>query len=424
MTTPTTTEVTLRSDSGAAEDVNERELTAAEIDEIQREHLFASDDKIEPELFPRLTNLSAGLMYRAVIRPEEPAPPEYLTVPPLPGMSELETAGVISSWNMLWEAGQFRRRFFDEDNLPAPLAEIADRGDLNITFIPRTQSRYFEYAPLYHLLPRATLERFGLPLLHAGQWPFVASIVDHDRWLGPEFHERLTKAWAYAVWPHLMPASPPSAFTRNDPIKLLSHNLDFWLPAVNQVVQETLREFPIVDNGVQPGPVPLIDGSVLEGATLGGPRKGGDIWTGETDAAEALAWTVEEADRTGRLRGILDAVRSHRTEDDFSDRWSYAKADFERKLNGTRRKIKVHFVELDDTTPVQSPESEVVGDIVTSQFLALLNPTDRAVVIVMNSGVTKLTDVADQLGYANHSAVSKRLTRIRRQAQAFFDKLD
>jgi hypothetical protein len=56
--------------------------------------------------------------------------------------------------------------------------------------------------------------------------------------------------------------------------------------------------------------------------------------------------------------------------------------------------------------------------------LALLDPIDRQVVVLMNSGVTKLTEVAGELGYANHSAVSKRLARIRKQAQEFFDHMD
>ena len=56
--------------------------------------------------------------------------------------------------------------------------------------------------------------------------------------------------------------------------------------------------------------------------------------------------------------------------------------------------------------------------------MALLDPVDRQVVVLLRSGMTSLTDVAGQLGYANHSAVSKRLTRIRQQARAFFDEFD
>jgi hypothetical protein len=398
--------------------------TAAEIEQWQRDAVLASGDKIEPDLFPRLYNLSAGHMYKAVLRPEQPQRPEYVTIPVPPGMSEVETAVAVSSWNMLWEAGQFRRLFFDEKDLPAPIAKIADQGDVNVTLVPRSRSRYFEYAPLYHLLPRATLERFGLPLLHSGQWPFVAHVADYDRYLPTDFHDRLARAWGYAVWPHLMPGSPPSAFTRDDPIRMLAHSLDFWLPAVTEVIQATLGEFPLVNNGITPGPVPLEDGSILPGAIMGEPCKGGDIWTGEDEAAEALAWTVEEADRTSQLRGILDAVRTHRVEDDFSARWSYAREDFERKLYRKRAKVRVRFVELTDTIPVQGPEAEVVGNVVTADFLALLDPIDRQVVVLLRSGLTKLTDVAEELGYANHSAVSKRLARIREQAQAYFDLHD
>lgn len=398
------------------------EPTAAEVEQWRREAVLASGDKIEPDRFPRMHNVSAGHMYQAIIRPEHPERPEYLTVPVSPGMDEVETSVAVSRWNMLWEAGQFRRRFFDEEELPKTLATIADQGDVNISLVPRTSSRYFEFAPLYHLLPKATLERFGLPLLHCGQWPFLAQVGDVDRYLPSDFHQRLRRAWEYAVWPRLMPGSPPSAFTRDDPIRMLAHNLEFWLPAVTDVIQETLREFPLGEGDI--GPVPLIDGSVLPGATLGRPRKGGEIWSGEEEAAEALAWTVEQADRTGQLRGILDAVRAHRIEDDFSARWSYAREDFERKLYRKRAKVQVKFVELTDTIPVQGPETEVVGNVVTSDFLALLDPVDRQVVVLLRSGLTKLTDVAEELGYANHSAVSKRLARIRQQALLYFDQLD
>ena len=40
---------------------------------------------------------------------------------------------------MLWEAAQFRRRFFDLGDLPEQVAKIADLGDVNITFVPRTR---------------------------------------------------------------------------------------------------------------------------------------------------------------------------------------------------------------------------------------------------------------------------------------------
>jgi hypothetical protein len=242
-----------------------------------------------------------------------------------------------------------------------------------------------------------------------------------DRYLPVDFEARLSKAWASTVWRHLVPGSSISGFTTSDPIRLLAHNLDFWIPPVTEVIQEELRSWPEVDHGIAEGPVPLEDGSVLEGAVAANPRAGSDVWRGEEEAADVVRWTVEQADADGRLRGILDAVRSNRVEDDFSQRWTYEREDFERKLYRKRSKIKVRFVELTDTIPVQGPETEIVDRVVCGDFLALLNESDREVVVLLYSGVTKLTEVANIMGYSNHSPVSKRLKRIREQAARFFE---
>jgi hypothetical protein len=90
--------------------------------------------------------------------------------------------------------------------------------------------------------------------------------------------------------------------------------------------------------------------------------------------------------------------------------------------NGKRRKAKVAFVGVPDTVPVQGPESEVLGRLVTNDFLALLDTHNRQSVVLLASGVTTATEIAGILGYANHSAVSKRLAQIRRAAEAYSDR--
>ncbi|SNT47298.1 sigma-70 family RNA polymerase sigma factor [Rhodococcoides kyotonense] len=402
-------------------DVNEeREPTAAEIDAWQREDLFVPEDEATDDDYPRMTNLSAGFIFQTVIRPRTPMRPEYVTIEMENASHELHLA--VSEWNMLWESAQFRRRIFDIDDLPEQLGQLAELGDNNITLVPRTSTRYYEYAPLLHLLPRRTLEHFGLPLLRTGQWPFVIDRSNLDRHLPVDFEHRLARAWAWHIWPHLNSGSGLAAFTGNDPIRILAHNLDFWVPPVTSVMQDVLREFAEVDKGVVPGPVPLVGGDFLDGAVIGNPRMGGDIWRGKTEAAKVLEQSVQSADATGQLRGILDAVRSNRVQDDFSDRWSNAKEDFERKLYNKRTKVKVRFVELTDTIPVQGPESEVLGDLVTNDFLALLDERERQVVVLLSSGWTRQREIAEQLGYSNHSAISKRLTAIRKKAAEFFDE--
>jgi hypothetical protein len=104
-----------------------------------------------PDMYPRLWNVSAGFMVKAVVRSEDPARPEYVTVPLRARTwdeTNLKLLNAISTWNVLWESAQFRRRYFDDEELPPPLSKVADQGDLNVVFVPRTESRYHEYAPL------------------------------------------------------------------------------------------------------------------------------------------------------------------------------------------------------------------------------------------------------------------------------------
>jgi len=381
--------------------------------------LSVTDEQAGPLRYPRLEGISKIVRHDPfAVRAMEPADPEYVTVP----LSDARTALAVAVWNSQWEAAQLRPLVLGDNALAASMHKVVDRRDVNVIFVPRTASRYYEYAPLFHLLPRAALERHDLPLMPPGQWPFYLQRGDVDASLPADFHDRLSRAWAGVVWRHLMPQphSPISGFTPDDPIRLLAHNLDFWIPPVTEVLQETVRDFPpMFSTGRQQTPLP---GSILglEGAVLAGPRARGDIWCGEREAAEALRRTVEAADADGRLRGILDAVRSHRCPDDFSSRWTTAREDFERKLYSKRSKVRVRFVELTDTIPVHGPETEVLDRLLCADFMALLDERDRTVVVLLHSGVSKLTEVAEIMGYRNHSAVSKRLDKIRQQAARFF----
>ena len=71
---------------------------------------------------------------------------------------------------------------------------------------------------------------------------------------------------------------------------------------------------------------------------------------------------------------------------------------------------------------MQGPETEVEASILFADFLALLDKRERQVVVLLQSGVTKVGDVAKILGYRNHSPVSKRLARIREKAAEYFDQ--
>ena len=128
---------------------------------------------------------------------------------------------------------------------------------------------------------------------------------------------------------------------------------------------------------------------------------------------------IEMADSRGRLRGLLDAVRSNRVEEDFSKRWSNAREDFERKLYKKRSKVRVTFVEIDETPAVFAPDAEVDAEqrLLWQNLFAVLNPKERHVIVCLRNGATSKTEIAQELGYANHSSISKALAQIRRKAQ-------
>lgn len=129
-------------------------------------------------------------------------------------------------------------------------------------------------------------------------------------------------ARGWTVWPHLVSGSKMKAFSADDPDPAAGPQPGLLGARRHRHHPRAPADFPEIDKGKTPGPVTLEDGSVLAG--VGNLRMGGQLWFGEDDARAAVVETVEAADRTGRLRGILEAVRSHRVEDDFSSHWSYA----------------------------------------------------------------------------------------------------
>jgi hypothetical protein len=393
-----------------------RDHADAEFESQEREANVLSEQRAIPEEFPALRTVSIGSMYRRTARALHPGTPEYVVLPMESSTAMFQFA--VSKWNMLWEAAQFRGRFFEREELPEPVAKVHDLGDVNAIFVPRTRSRYSEYAPLFHLLPKAALQQAGLPLLHQGVWPIPPHMSDIDMYLPADFQQRLANAWAWTVWPHLVSGSRLAAFTSDDPIKLLAHNLDFWVPPITASILEALSEHPESDATAEAEPVLLDDGTILEDAVAVSPRVGGSVWFGEEEAKSMVATTVQAADNTGRLRDIIDAVRSNRVEDDFSATWSFAREDFERKLYRKRSRVQVRFVELTDTVPVQGPGSDLSGSLVTSDFLALLDEKQRQVVVMLSSGFRQ-HEIAELLGYANHSPISKRLEQIRQLAARY-----
>lgn len=379
--------------------------------------LVASGDELDDSVYPQLYNLSAAFFFQFLPRPDAPAPPEFLYVPARSRSERLGLFGLCAQWNLAWESAQLRQRFLADD-LREMLPKLRFRDDINVFLIPSTENRIDAFLPLYMLLPCDIVERFGLPPLRKAIWPGPRSIHAADLFPA-DAERRLGAAFASLIWPYLVSGSPQRAFDKKDSLVLLSHNLDFWLPHVYSVIQNRLGANELVEfeKDDELAKLERIRGTVPEDVWVDRCRMGGHAWIGKEEAREAVGEVVADAERTSRLAEIIDAIRSNRVEEDFSNHWSYAREDFERKLYSKRSKIRVRFVELNQAEAVVGPFSELTEKLLFEDFFAVLDRRERQIVLCLSRGTTKLGEIAAELGYANHSPVSKALNRIRNKAK-------
>jgi hypothetical protein len=403
--------------------------TMSRIDQIK---YALTDEERASDRFPSMRRLSAAFMYGFVPLPDERKQPEYVQVP----STSIEERLFVSEWNWAWEAG-YLRSMRDENDLPYSYKWLARFQGHNLYLLPGGNAEtYHRYAPLYHLLPLSTLERFGLPTLHRGLWPFVIDTM-HSIAFPAGFRLKLERAWSSHIWPHLLGdrRHARSAFSDEDPIALLSHDLDYWLPHAYTAIEDLVQCFervPLGSDKLRAQYDRIRSSPDIDGLQIGRPRRGGDLWIGEEQARDITASIVDFADGDGRLRAIIDAIRTNRQQDDFSTRWSRAREDFERSFHHTRAKVKVIFVELPGTVPIQGPDAEIdldagtdpadaaVTNVVWEDLMSAVDPKTRRVVVLLRSGMTRVGEISRLLGYANHSPVSKKLRKIQSIAERYF----
>lgn len=394
------------------------------INRIVKEDLL-DVDKIDSEYFPALQNISSAAIYRFLPVPSKRKPPEFIYVKKLQNAAKNfnELSGFIARWNLAWEAAHLRYDIL-YDEIPKEIGWLSECEDQNIYLLPYERgTNYYAFQHVLNIIPAKTRINFGLPLIKKGHWPSDLNKWYINRLLPTNFDEKLSKAFAFHIWPLINSGSKLQAFSKNDPLQLLAHNLNYWLPFLHQLIEKKLSEFPRIDfdNENQIKELEDARNKLASEIAIERPRMGGMLWYGEDEAWQFTKELVDFADNNGNLRAIIDAVQAHRVKDDFSDKWSYAKEDFERKLYRKRNKIKVTFVEIDNALPVHSPSSEIHDNVLWEDFIALFDRKEKNIVVCLKSGVTELKKIAEILGYANHSPVSKSMSKIRKKAEKFFN---
>ena len=136
---------------------------------------------------------------------------------------------------------------------------------------------------------------------------------------------------------------------------------------------------------------------------------------------------------------ILNMGKSMPAQEDFSEKaWkNYDEINFERKWNHSRTKTgamleldeemertsqdfraQMSFAAVNDGLDAVFTEEEVCEQLLNAFIQSVEDSTDREILCLRADGLTQ-AEIAQRLGFKNHSAVTKRLDKLRKQFKAF-----
>ena len=261
-----------------------------------------SRDRYEHQYF-RI--ISQGFLSDFVAVAREPQNPEFIYVRYQQYDKNEQDAKLhvfLHKWNWHRETGRHRLDLF-ESEIPAKLSWLRRHKGSNFYLLPEPEgtASYGTYLPLFHLVPAKTLKRFGLsPMEILGTFPMGVFFYPRED-NSTQFGTSLQKAFAHHIWTHMDTGSKLSDHSSVDPISLLSHNLNFWLPYAYQVIEEEARSWGRVPcrTKEQGRKLRAIRRRVPLEATAERPLYGGVIWDGEEQAHEVTKKSLKRQIRMG-----------------------------------------------------------------------------------------------------------------------------
>ena len=267
-----------------------------------------------------------------------------------------------------------------------------------------------EYIPAYLFLPAAILERcpqeLQLPRTVASyfhDWN-VISTVESDL-----FIELIMDGFAHLVWPYLGVSGYMENYSGYDPVYIIAHSPAFWV--------QTLQ-----DEGI----IPKVEDLMRSGQ--------GEIMglLPEAEVSACFEQIFPVAMDRYRLFDVIEAVKEMRCPEDYEFRRSHARTDFIRKWYHTRtkhaefsldawnenrwRQYETQGIDIPDTC--QDMEGAAITQADAERFLLELPEKDRQILQLRLEGFT-LEEIAERLGYKNHSGVLKRIRKIGEAYQQF-----
>jgi hypothetical protein len=258
----------------------------------------------------------------------------------------------------------------------------------------------FVYLPLFYMIPdeiaqKRKLDSFPRDPYYAATTPEWIEMYN-SKW----FQVMLMDTWGWMMWQSLGIRGGVDNYSTNDPFVRTVFTLPMWawLLAEQGINTDMLAGLPM---GAE---IPLMS-MELSAHNCGG-------------FAEYF-WNHPIL----KMREVYKIVKKHRDHRDYSGMPSHVKIDFQRSYYHTRAETKVIPDTDKDGEPIYAPHypnefAEVETRLWFDGFLSRFNEKDREIARLTEEGYTQ-KEVAIKLGYANHSAVSKRIKFMYREFQKF-----
>ena len=327
----------------------------------------------------------------------------------------------IVEWNRTYRGG-FLRPDEPMEELQKLIPALPKLENPNIFFVPRVNGYTELHAMLASVVPKTLRQRYGLENVKANFWLWPMNQGRPDE----EYAHAAEKAFEEYIWTKLAKKNRLKQlhFADDSSLRLLAGDTQLWMNRLYRLAVEWSELFgeahdddwdPLeeIEEKFRAEIAPEDQDRYL----IQRPLMGGDLWDSDdpVDCEEIVDEMLDGGGVMESLHPVIDALHSHRTHEDFSDRYSWVKEDFERSFYSKRSKVKVSLVETVDDLPVWAAgEPEGYGKVLFRDLMCFFRPKDRHIILALRQGKT-ITEIARDNGLNGHAAISRRVKEIRAQ---------
>ena len=268
-----------------------------------------------------------------------------------------------------------------------------------------TPYRNAEFIPAYYFIPISILKKCGAELSELPRNPFLLktdwnaiATIESDL-----FRLLIIDAYAFMVWPFMGLGAKREIYSGYEPSWIFAHSPAYW-------IQE------MIDERIIPTAEELLK-KAQPFEQLG--------YVSEEEISDLFSWLVPKVMEKHKMKAVIDTAKEYRCFEDFDYRASRQKTDFYREWYHTRTKhpmisleaYKEDYAETHGDQEWDMPDTstdvelDVTAKVQIDDFLATLTDKDKQILQMRMEGNT-LEEIADKLGYQNHSGVLKRIRKI------------